>query len=358
MSRFPDAEKIKNILVMKPHGGLGDLLLSTPVIQSLRDTCPQSRITAMVREIFVPVVEGHTALDHVIGIPEEYARGFSGFPAQLALVREGKYDLAVVLWTSAREAYLLALAGIPFRVGQGSRLLYSFLFTHKVVPRSEAGDEDSHQVENLLDYVRVLGITPRNPRLEFHIPDEARESANKILEEIGIGRDDAFIGFNVTKGLPVTPDQWPVEKFASFAHSLHREFGLPVVFTGIPREKEIVDKVLKHLEGPFYSVAGGTSIKEAGALIARSRLFVSPDSGPMHIAAAVGTPVVGIFGLLGDFPRRWAPYGCPHRIVRLDKIPCPRQCIKETCPRFSCYEAIPDEMVVRAARELLKETES
>lgn len=347
--------EINNILVMKPYGGLGDLLLSTPVMHSLKEEFPRARLTVMAREAFVDVVEGNPKVDRVIPVPADFTRGFKNFSRQLSLVREGSYDLALVLWTSAREAYLLTLAGIPLRVGQAGRLMYSFLFTHRVERRSDRGDEESHQVETLLDYVRVLGIEPKNRELDFFIPPQAQAHADSMLEEMGIGRDDFLIGFNCTKGLPVTPGQWPVEKFSSFARSLAGHFGAKMIFTGTNGEKAIVDAVMSGLSGPFYSMAGKTTIKEAAALIRRCRLFVSPDSGPMHIAAALKVPVVGIYGLKGDYPRRWAPYNCPHRIVRLQEIPCQDRCIKETCQRFRCYEAIPDGMVVQAADSLIQE---
>jgi heptosyltransferase-2 len=146
-----------------------------------------------------------------------------------------------------------------------------------------------------------------------------------------------------------------VEKFASIADSLARRFNAKLIFTGSPSEKNLTEEIRSLTKSPSITMAGRTSIKQMAALAKRCNLFVCPDSGPMHIAAATGTPVVGIYGLKEDFPKRWAPYNCPNRIIRLENIPCDLKCIKADCPRFLCYEAIPDEMIVKAAEEVLGE---
>jgi len=344
---------INNILIIHTHGGLGDLLLSTPVFHSLKAEFPNSRITAMVKKSFVGVVSGNPKIDNIIPIPPDMCKGFKRFGEQRKMILEGKYNLAIVLWSTAREAYLLYMSGIPIRVGQGGRLLYSFMFTHKVTRRSDQGDEDSHWVENQLDFVRVLGIEPKDKSVFFHVPENAREYINQLLQEEGVREDDFLIGFHSTKGLTVDGKRWPVKKFASFAQRLANKFNAKVTFTGTPSERDLVEEIRSKVSAPSFNVAGRTNIKQVGALIQRCNLFVCPDSGPMHIAAALKTPVVGIYGLKEDYPKRWAPYDCEHEIVRLDNIPCNRKCIKAECPRFSCYEAIPDKMVIDSAVRLM-----
>ena len=353
-NKMIDKSKIKKILVIHTHGGLGDLLLSTPVFHSLKAEFKNAHLTAMVQKSFVDVISGNPKIDRVIPVTSQEKAGFSNFLKQLKSISKEKYDLGIVLWSTAREAHLMFLSGIPVRVGQAGRLLYSFMFTHRVTRRSDKGDEESHWVENQLDFLRILGFEPKDKSVFFHIPKEAEDFVEKLLKEEGIKDGDFLIGFHSTKGLAVTPDRWPYKKFASFAQSLADRFNAKIIFTGTPKEKEIVDLIRKQVKAPSISVAGKTNIKQAAALIKRCNLFVCPDSGPMHIAAAVKTPVVGIYGLKEDFPKRWAPYDCPHRVIRLENIPCDKNCIKAECPRFKCYEAIPDEMVVEAAEKLLQ----
>jgi lipopolysaccharide heptosyltransferase II len=351
---FPVEKKhIKNILVMKPYGGLGDLLLSTPVIHSLKMEFPDATMTVMAKETFADILEGNPYIDWVVPVPYAWTNGFSKFGEQLRAIRNGNFDLALVLWTSFREALLLLLAGIPYRVGQSGRLLYSFMFSHQVDKRSEEGDEETHQVEILLDNVRSLGFEPKNKEVIIKVSDEATSYVDKLLYDTCMLHDEFFIGFNITKGMPVTRDQWPIKKFQSFARALSARFNAPVVFTGTESEKGVIDAVLEKLKGPYFSIAGKTDLRQLAAFIKRCGLFVSPDSGPMHMAAALKVPVVGIYGLKCDYPKRWAPWTPDSRIVRIPKIPCEYECIKETCPNFICYEAIPDDMLVNAAENLI-----
>lgn len=345
---------IRKILVIHTHGGLGDLLLSTPVFHSLKEEFPEAHLTVLVQNSFKDVVTGNPKIDRIITMQPQWKKGLSGFREMLTTVSREKYDMVMVLWSTSLEAHLMFLAGIPIRVGQAGRLLYSFLFTHQVTRRSDTGDEETHWVENQLDFIRSLGIEPKNKSVFFHIPDDAFQYVDNLFKNEGITENDFLIGFHSTKGLSVDPQRWPVDKFASFAESLGEHFGGKLVFTGTPGEKEIVDIIRSKVKIPSISVAGRTDIKQAAAVIKRCNLYVCPDSGPMHIAAAVKTPVVGIYGLKEDFPKRWAPYDCPHAIIRLENIPCDKKCIKAECPSFSCYEAIPDEMVVKAADELVK----
>lgn len=352
--------KIKNtnsinpskILIIHTHGGLGDLLLSTPVFHSLKFHYPEAEITAMVREAFVEVITGNPRIDRIIPIPSRM-KGMAHFTEQREMILQGKFDMAIVLWSTAREAHLLFTSGIPIRVGQAGRLLYSFMFTHQVTRRSDEGDEDTHWVENQLDFVRALGIEPMDKSVYFNVPPEADIYIDGLLKNEGITGGGFLLGFHSTKGLPVDAGRWPVKKFASFAQSLADRFGAKIAFTGGPSEKDLIEEIRSRVKAPSFSAVGRTNIKQLGALIKRCSLFVCPDSGPMHIAAALKTPVVGIYGLKEDFPRRWAPYDCPHEIIRLENIPCEDKCVKADCPCFKCYEAIPDKMVVEAAVRLM-----
>lgn len=352
MTKPPD--NLKNILIIHTYGGLGDLLLSTPVIHSFKKHFKNASIDVMVKESFQDILKDNKAADNVIPIPSSMLQSREGFFQQLKLIKKKPYQAGVVLWSTAREAYLLFLAGIPIRVGQAGRLLYSFLFTHPVTRRSDYGDTETHWVENQLDYVRSMGIEPEDKEVYLSIPPEAESFAQSFLKDAGIKEDRPIIGFHSTKGLPVDSSRWPLQKFASIASGLINKFNAQLLLTGTASEKPIVDEIQKLIPEKTFSAAGKTGIKELAALIKRCHLYVCPDSGPMHISAAVKTPVIGIYALKEDFPKRWAPYQCPSRIIRLENIPCPKKCIKGECPYFACYEAVPDSLILEAADKLLK----
>ena len=147
--------------------------------------------------------------------------------------------------------------------------------------------------------------------------------------------------------------RWPVEVFACWARALREELGARLVLTGGPDEVDLVGSVASLAGVPVLNLAGRTDLPTLAALARRCAVFVCPDSGPMHLAAVLGTPTVGIYALDEDFPDRWAPLGAPARIVRPSGRCCPPGCRKATCPDFHCYRAVPTEQVVQAVRDLL-----
>lgn len=351
-----DKGKIKKILVIMSRGTIGDALLSTPLFHNLKIEFPNAYLVGMLRESIIEVFQGNPFVDELQVIPNKYLGGIRNLKEQIEEIRTADYDLAIFLNSSFREAVLLHQAKIPIRIGPAGRLFYSFLFTHRVTHRSDVGDVKSHQVEIFLDYMRVLGIEPRNRELFFHVPDEDKKYVDDLLKEIGIKERDFLIGFNPTKEMPLTFIQWPAKKFAAFGQALSAYFKAKVVFTGTTREIEIVESIEDYYQGEFYTLAGKLTTKQLGAFISKCDLFVSPESGAMHLAAVLKVPVVGIFGIRSEKVERLAPYNCDHEIVRLKEIPCHGWCVKETCRHFHCYEAIPDSMLIKAAANIISRT--
>lgn len=340
-------------LVVHTGGGLGDVLLSGPVIDTLAEAGYQ--VDFLARESTSAAIRKHPNLDRVLTIQSKDPPNLSAMKEWALRLREGSYDICLLLWSTSRWAWTLYYSGIPKRVGQDSRLLYSFLFTHKVPIRSEMGDEESHWTEILLDYPRRAGFTAAQARVCFPLHKTEREEAQATLKQLDFGpQSGPLIGFHSGKGLPLDSTRWPVSHFARLAASLQKELGARLLLTGGPAEVEIVNQLSRELPLPHANLAGKTSLRQLAALAAECELFVCPDSGPMHLAAAVGTPVVGIYALDEDFPKRWAPFGVEHRIIRPPRPACPPGCKKPTCPNFSCYLKVKPESVVSAARELLK----
>ena len=147
----------KRILILLLAGGVGDVLLSTVVLKPLKDYYPDSYIAMMVKTGMEDLLEENELVSEVLSVRDGNLKG-ENFDYWLERVRERRFDIAIVLWNRSQEAHLVFRAGIPVRVGQGSRLFYSFLYTHKVSVRSEHGDVESHWTDIMLDYVRALGI--------------------------------------------------------------------------------------------------------------------------------------------------------------------------------------------------------
>ena len=245
-------------------------------------------------------------------------------------LRPQSYAASVTTWATGATALAPLVAGIPVRVGQARRL-YSRLFTKQVVVRSELGDNTTHWTEILLDYARALDCDLAEPMPRFVPTASDEREAQELLAAYGIA--EPSIVLHPTRGLSAERARWPLVGFVTLARAL-RERG-PVLVTGSATDAHIANGIAE-LAGPgVVSVAGATTVGVFGALAASVRAVVTMDSGPMHIAAAVGAPTVGIFALQSDEPDRWAPRG-PHVATVRATYPCPPGERKETCPDFAC----------------------
>jgi len=347
----------KRALIVHTGGGLGDVLLSGPVIDTLKKA--GYLVDFLARKGTAEAIRRHPNLSEVLTIDSKDPSDLSQMREWSRTLRNRDYSVCLLLWSTTRWAWTLYHTGIPTRVGQDSRLLYSFLFTHRVKIRSERGDTHTHWTEILLDYTRELGLEPAPSKLNFPIEASATAEAQQIIDQTDFGPlDGPLIGFHSGKGLPLTAQRWPVSHFARLASHLQTTLGARLILTGGPGETELVASVSQGLSLPHANIAGKTSLSVLAAVAQNCDIFVCPDSGPMHLAAAVKTPVVGIYALDEDFPQRWAPFGVPHKIVRPPRPACPKGCSKPTCANFACYLKVQPEEVSEAVALLWEETKS
>ncbi len=269
------------------------------------------------------------------------------FGATLARIRRRAFDAAVVTWATARSAALPFLARVPVRVGQ-TRRTYSALFTHRVRRRSDTGDRTTHWTQVLLDLGRAIGCDVAIATPRFTVPGAARESLRALLDERGIA--SPYVVLHPTRGIAAGRERWPIDTFASLARALQERTGARVVISGAESDRSIARAIAERSDA--HSLAGDTTIAEFGALASGARAVVAMDSGPMHLAAALGVPTVGIFALQSDEPDRWAPLGERVAVVRAT-YPCPRDHRKETCPDFACVGALDAARVLAALDRLV-----
>ena len=340
--------KHQNILVIITHGGMGDLLLSSVLAEALRRCYPGCRVTFWAQRRFAGLLENHPFIDALLDLDPA-----ASLLQNAKLLRQLHFDTVLVPWSVSRHAWLTTLAGIPTRVGQGGRLSYSFLFTHPVRVRSVYGDTTSHWADIQLDYARAIGCQP-DGELEPVVVTSAAEKtwAATFLKEKGLAGDRPLCGLHICKGLAVYEQRWPLDRFVDIAAGLIQK-GFTVILTGTQAEKPLTASVAAQVEG-VLDLAGACSLRETAALIEQMNVFICPDTGTGHLAAALGVPVVDIFPLRSDFPARWRPAGTNHRIIRPTAWECGGPCVKETCPRFTCLLHIDPQEVVTAAVELAK----
>lgn len=324
-------------LLVAAGGGIGDTLLAGVVAQALHSRYAQ--VDALVLPAHRALAEHVPAIDrvHVLASPVPTAEDLRGCD----------FAAAVVTWATFTNAVVPAAAAIPVRVGQARRL-YSWLFTERVVVRSERGDHRTHWTQILLDYARALGCDVPDARPAFAPNENDRRAAAALLAARGI--DGPFAMLHPSRGLSAQRERWPAAGFIALGRSLRERDGLPLLISGTSAEMTLVEAIARGADA--IPVAGATAIGTFAALAERARYVVAMDSGPMHVAAAVGAPTVGIFALQSDEPDRWAPLG-PHTAVVRAVYPCPPWHRKETCPDFACVRHLDTAAIVRALDGLL-----
>jgi ADP-heptose:LPS heptosyltransferase len=267
---------------------------------------------------------------------------FRSVAATAGTVRALGYQAAVVTWATLPTALVPFLAGIPRRVGQARRL-YSSAFTDRVVVRSERGDHRSHWTDILLDYARALGCDDLAAQPAF-VPTAVDAALAAALRQAA-GVTGPFALLHPTRGLSAHREGWPIDGFVELARALQGRDGIPLIVTGSAGDAAVAERIAA--AAGLVSLAGRTPLGAFGALAHDARYVVAMDSGPMHVAAAVGAPTVGVFSMQSDEPDRWAPRG-PHVAVVRATYPCPPGHRKETCPDFACVRALDVGGVLRA----------
>lgn len=354
----PDAIPLSNlrralVIKLRHHG---DVLLTAPVLSTLKHAAPQCEIDALVYADTAPMLEGHPAIAQLHRIDRNWKR--QGLRAQAAAewrllqtLRDRRYDLVVHLTEHRRGSWLTRLlqprwSVAPRQPGRFWRNSFTHFYPHVSNPRR-------HTVETNLDALRRLGIQPGNDdRRVILVPGAAATSrVDTLLAEQGLaGR--AYVHIHPASRWLFKC--WPAEKMAQLADALAAR-GLALVLTAAPdaKERAMIDEVRAALRSPAIDLSGQLSLKELAALTAGARLFVGVDSAPMHIAAAMGTPTVALFGPSGEI--EWAPWRTAHRIVTSTGHPC-RPCGLDGCGGgkvSECLTTLTVERVLMACAELL-----
>ena len=374
-----DFKDIKKILVIKLRH-IGDVLLSVPVFRALRENFPQAHIAALVNSGTEEVLTGNPLINEIIVFDrsikkmnpvQRYMREFSF----LKNIWAKGFNMAVDLTSGDRAAIISFISGAKYKLaydlGRDGFLGKRHLYTHLAKK-----DGSQHMVLQNLDVVKQFGISTDNLTVNLFIPEDARQFVKKILEEDGIpphphlGKGGTWVG-KVVHVHPVSRwlfKCWKDEYMAEVISWLINN-GIKVIVTSSPDKKEM-DKAKKILSligdspdstarpplmggiGGVIDLCGMTTIKQLAAISEASDLFLGVDSAPMHIAAAVGTPVIALFGPTGEV--QWGPWGKNHKVFAKD-MEC-KPCKSGVCDEFDlrrCLEMITKEEVIDALSSAL-----
>ncbi len=324
----------KKILVMR-YRFIGDTVLTVPFLRNLRAAFPSARIDLMLEPFSGQVIEGCPYVDRIIPFElrtihtysKQNDRGkMAAYIHYWRMLRREGYDAAFVLKRSLSSALLPWGARIPRRIGFATEHR-SFLLTDRVPYR-----HDQHEVENFLDCLRVLNIPIGSKDLElWPLPDDAR-GVTKRFNDSGWKSGDIKVVIHAAASLPAK--QWPLERFAEVMKALRSSYPVRFIYTGAMGDSGLYEEIERR--GPFggLNLCGSTSLRENVAVYQACDLFFGVDSGPMHMAAAAGVPVVALFGPTDE--GKWGPWGQGHTVItkRLSCYPCkPHKCRDNECMR-------------------------
>lgn len=329
-------------------GFLGDVILSTPVLTNLKRIFPAAEISVMTTPEARTLVQYHPAVSQVIVFDKRGAdRGFSGMLRLAEKLREENFSIVLSLHKSARTSVLLKLARIPERYGFREAAL-AFLYT-KTVRRKHL----AHEAERNLVILQALGakLSELDPRLSLGLPAEAHQDAEEALGSFQSGR---IIG--IAPGSVWATKRWTASGFAAVADELI-EMGYRIVLLGGPKDKDMGDDVERLMAGAPLNLIGKASLLSSAAVIARLTLLVTNDSAPLHIASAMGTPVVAVFcATIPEFG--FGPWLVPSETVGVLGLTC-RPCGRhggENCPTgtHACQLKLKPELTMDAVERVLK----
>ncbi|WP_301103237.1 putative lipopolysaccharide heptosyltransferase III [Propionivibrio sp.] len=343
------------VIKLRHHG---DVLLSSPVFSVLKTHAPQLEIDALVYADTAEMLTQHPAISAVHVIDRRWKK--LGLLAHIAaewalfqVLRSRRYDLIIHLTDHPRGAWISRLCGARWAVARrvgGRGAWWNRAFTHFFSSPREAR---RHSVELNLDALRRIGVYPAQAerRLCLVAGAEADARVNSLLQALDL---DTRPFIHIHPASRWHFKCWPAAAMATLINQLH-DAGHRVILSAAPdaAEMSMIDAIQSQLKQAAPSFAGQLSLKELAALTARARLFVGVDSAPMHIAAAMGTPTVALFGPSGD--KEWGPWAVAHRVVASHSHPC-RPCGIDGCGGSKvsdCLTTLPVEHVHRAVQELL-----
>ena len=296
-------EQIKRILIIR-LAPLGETVLTTPVIRALRQHFRDAYIAYMVAPTREDLVSANPHLNEVLTYQ-------SSVPKLIYQLAQRKFHLAVVLQPTFRLVLHTFLARIPFRVGfetntGGKRLL------HRSVPNNTA----QHETQRYLDVVRALDIEVIDDEPEVFVHDAGKKWVDDFLETQNLNDDKPIIGLN--PGAATSYRRWSTDNFAILGDMLHEVYGAHITITAGPNERTLADQVVKQMKyAPI--VVTDLTLMQLAALLQRCHLYISNDTGPMHLSTAVKTPTIALFG--GSNPTQWAPPWDKHTVIAPQACP-------------------------------------
>jgi lipopolysaccharide heptosyltransferase II len=337
---------------------LGDVLMTTPALAAIRHSAPDVRLTLLTSPVGAALAACVREVDEVLAFDAPWVKHAGADDAdvgraeqQLIDTLRGRFDAAVIFTVCTQSALPAALlcrmAGIPLRLAHSRENPYGLL-SHWVRETDEVRDGMRHEVQRQLALVQAVGFTVDDDRLRLHLSAAQRQHARTLLCNAGVPSTRPY--FVVHPGASAASRRYPAARFGSAADAIAARSGCLPVFTGDATEQPLIDEARRCMSQPSISLGGRLGLVELAALIADARLLLSNNTGPAHIAAALGTPVTVLYALTNP---QHTPWRVPSQVLSHD-VPC-RHCLKSECPQghHDCLMKVQPDDVVHAATLLL-----
>ncbi len=343
------------ILIVK-LSAIGDVIHTLPALNAVRKQYPDAHITWLVEEAAHDVIKGHRALDRIIVSKRKtWLKGLAGrsplknireacsFIKQL---RDTNYDIILDFQVLLKSGVLIGLAKGKRKIGFDKGMEHqehSYIFLNECI---KPVDMEVHALTRGMMLLESIGIQSREVVFNLPVSDQDRDAANDLLMHCGIKTPELLVAIN-----PMAKWEtklWDNLKFANLADRLIEQAKADVIFTGSREDSKGIEDIISNMKNRAANLAGKTDLKTLAALYEKTSIVVSTDTGPMHLAAAIGTPVVALFGPTA--PGRTGPFGDGHKIIRADLECSP--CFKRQCNTIDCMKQISVEQVMDAVNSI------
>jgi lipopolysaccharide heptosyltransferase II len=332
-----------NILILL-HGSIGDVTRALPLASVIRKGFPSVKLSWAVEAPSFPLVEHYPGIDEVIVF--ERRHWWRGIWPFLATIRARRFDVVVDLQRHLKSGMISFLSGAPIRIGfnKADGKEFNWLFNNRFI---EATGNGTAKILQYMKFAELLGLPSQPIEWHFELQAEEEKKIDHLLQTIGQPYAVLFVGARWES------KQWFPQQIADSARFFWENHGLNVVLLGGKEDRPIADQVVNCYSERTHNWVGQTSLREALGLIARARVAVGPDTGLMHIAAAVGTPVVSLWGATS--PTRTGPYGFENLVIQ-GRAPCV-PCYRRHCPiGRACMKSIGTDEIQDKIVSALKRT--
>lgn len=327
---------------------LGDVLFSTAAIRNIRYAYPDAFIGCVIPPRCLAVLENNGYLDEVIVFDEAGRhKGLIGLVRFTAYLRGFGFDTVFLLHRSATRALICLLAGIRQRIGYATAKR-GWLLTRKIAPPSM---DDMHRIDYYLTVIKQAGLPVVDRHTDFFVTDADMQAADRFLGEQSAVDEGYIVGIHPAGNWG--PKRWPKENIARLADRLISECRAAVIFTGSKDEQPLIDEIAALMKEKPLSACGKLTLKQFACLCKAFDVFISADSGPLHIANAVGTRrIIALFGPTD--PEVTGPYPDENVTILRKDTGCRIPCYRVDCADNRCMKAIKVEDVVPAVKESLR----